>query len=78
MGAFGSKAPAASGMRSDALDSMMPRNSGIPAGAFGMRPSFGGAAMGAQLPSVAPPPQSGFGNKCVARLLQFCACLLRV
>lgn len=65
MGAFGVKAAAASGARSDALDSMLPRGSAMPAGAFGMRPSFGQGAMGGQLPSVAPPPQSGFGNKCV-------------
>jgi hypothetical protein len=58
--AFGVKAPAAAGMRNDTLDSMLNRNSQLPAAGFGMRPSYGQAG---QLPSVAPPPQSGFGNK---------------
>ncbi len=64
VGAFGVKASAAAGMRNDTLDSIMQRNSQLPAASFGMRPSFGqgGGGVGSQLPSVQP--QSGFGNKC--------------
>jgi hypothetical protein len=63
--AFGIKSSAAAGMRNDTLDSMLHRNNQVSGAAFGMRPSFGQGAVGGQLPSVAPPPQSGLGNKYV-------------